>query len=152
MFYKWQNNKSMGLVQERRSCTALAIGLRVSCINPSISGVLCQKQVSRTGTSNYIPQILLDISTCPRPGYLLLAPHSSCTRGVRNDSWKLKRNCLNFDEILVNGGDNGSCQNDNSWCSQWKQKSSKWCYFRLNVNIYIYIYIYIYIAINLDFE
>ena len=40
-------------------------------------GVLCQKQVSRAGTSNYIPQILWDVITCPCPWYLLLAQHSS---------------------------------------------------------------------------
>ena len=32
---------------------------------PVNSGVSCQKQVSRTGTSNYIPQILSDVITCP---------------------------------------------------------------------------------------
>ena len=32
-----------------------------------------QKQVSRTGTSNYIPQYLWDVITCPFPWYLLLA-------------------------------------------------------------------------------
>ena len=38
---------------------------------------LCQKQVSRAGTSNYIPQYLWDVITCPCPWYLLLAqsPH-----------------------------------------------------------------------------
>ena len=30
-----------------------------------ISGVLCQKQESRAGTSNYIPQYLWDVVTCP---------------------------------------------------------------------------------------
>ena len=39
--------------------------------------VLFQKQVSRAGTSNYIPQILWDVITCPCPWYLLLAQHSS---------------------------------------------------------------------------
>ena len=42
----------------------------------SVSGVLCQKQVSRAGTSNYIPQKLWDVITCPCPWYLLLAQHS----------------------------------------------------------------------------
>ena len=41
------------------------------------SGVLCQKQVSRAGTSNYIPGILWDVITCPCPWYLLLAEYSS---------------------------------------------------------------------------
>ena len=37
---------------------------------------LLEKQVSRTGTSNYIPQILWDVITCPRPWYLLVAHRS----------------------------------------------------------------------------
>ena len=36
----------------------------------------CQKHASRAGTSNYIPQILWDVITCPCPWYLLL-PHTS---------------------------------------------------------------------------
>ena len=36
-------------------------------------GKLCQKQVSRAGTSSYIPQILWDVITCPCPPYLLPA-------------------------------------------------------------------------------
>ena len=35
--------------------------------------LVCQKQVSRAGTSNYIPHLLWDVITCPRPWYLLLA-------------------------------------------------------------------------------
>ena len=42
-----------------------------------ISGVFCQKQVWRAWTSNYIPQILCDVITCPCTSYLLLAQHSS---------------------------------------------------------------------------
>ena len=38
---------------------------------------LCQKQLSRAGTSNYLPQILWDVIICPRPWYLLLANMSS---------------------------------------------------------------------------
>ena len=34
---------------------------------------VCQRQVSRAGTSNYIPHILWDVITCPCPWYLLLA-------------------------------------------------------------------------------
>ena len=37
--------------------------------------VLCQKQVSRAGTSNYIPQIARSVINCPYPWYLLLAQH-----------------------------------------------------------------------------
>ena len=40
-------------------------------------GVLCQKQVSSAGTSNYILQYLCGVVTCPCPWYLLLAQHSS---------------------------------------------------------------------------
>ena len=39
------------------------------------SGVLYQKQVSRVETSNYIPQYMWDIITCPCPWYLLLTQH-----------------------------------------------------------------------------
>ena len=39
-------------------------------------GLVCQKQVSRTGASNYIPQILWDVITCPCPWYLRLARKS----------------------------------------------------------------------------
>ena len=38
-------------------------------------GVLSQKQVSRAGTSNYIPRYLWDVITYPYPWYLLLAYH-----------------------------------------------------------------------------
>ena len=44
---------------------------------PCISRVLCQKQVSRAGRSNYIPQYLWDYITFPCPWYLLLAQHTS---------------------------------------------------------------------------
>ena len=43
--------------------------------HPHIWGVLCQKLVSRAGTSNYIPHFLWDVITCPCPWYLLLAQH-----------------------------------------------------------------------------
>ena len=43
----------------------------------AISGVLCQKQVSRAGTCNYIPQILWGVITCPCPWYLVPTQHSS---------------------------------------------------------------------------
>ena len=39
--------------------------------------LVCQKQVSRAGTSNYIPQKLWDVITYPCPWYLLLAYKSS---------------------------------------------------------------------------
>ena len=37
-----------------------------------VRGVLCQKQESRAGTSNYIPQMLWDVITGPCPWNLLL--------------------------------------------------------------------------------
>ena len=47
-----------------------------------ISGVLCQKQVLRGGTRNYIQQYLWDVTTCPCPWYLLLAQHSSLNKHI----------------------------------------------------------------------
>ena len=38
---------------------------------------MCQEQVPRVGTSNYIPQYLWDVITCPCPWYLHLAYKSS---------------------------------------------------------------------------
>ena len=38
----------------------------------NIWGLACQKQVSRTGPSNYIPHNLLHVTNCPCPIYLLL--------------------------------------------------------------------------------
>ena len=40
------------------------------------SRMLHQKQLSRAGTSNYIPQQLRDVITCTCPWYLRLAQHS----------------------------------------------------------------------------
>ena len=45
-------------------------------------GVLCQKQVSRAGTSNYIPQNLWDVITCRCPWYLVLLAQNSLTDNV----------------------------------------------------------------------
>ena len=45
-------------------------------ITPSIRGVLCQKQLARAWTSNYIPQYLWDVIIFPCPWYLLLIQHS----------------------------------------------------------------------------
>ena len=44
--------------------------LLVAC---SLWGLVCQKQLSRGRTNNYIPQILWDVFTCPWHWYLLLA-------------------------------------------------------------------------------
>ena len=45
-----------------------------------ISWVLCQKQVSRAGTSNYTPQILWGVINCRWPWCRLLAQHPSFHR------------------------------------------------------------------------
>ena len=45
-------------------------------IDVSLWCVVCQKQASRAGTSNYIPQYLWDVITCPCAWYMLLAQHS----------------------------------------------------------------------------
>ena len=50
-----------------------------SLMQTDISGVLYQKQVSRARVSDYIPQILCDVITCPCHWYLLLAQYSSYT-------------------------------------------------------------------------
>ena len=54
-------------------CNAFCRNLKPFCLVNS--GVLCQKQVSSAGTSNYIPHILWDVITCPCPWYLLLGQH-----------------------------------------------------------------------------
>ena len=54
-----------------------------STISPYNWWVLCQKQVSMAGTSNYAPQYLWDVITCPCPWYLLPA---SCTTHLNSYS------------------------------------------------------------------
>ena len=49
---------------------------KLPTIRPDKWGVLCQKQVSRAGTSNYMPHILWGVITCAYPLYLLQAQHS----------------------------------------------------------------------------
>ena len=68
------------------------------------SGVVCLKQISRTWTSNYTPQNLWNVITCPRPWYLLLVHHSSFLTNilvlplypVRAHSGGSIRECTNF--------------------------------------------------------
>ena len=57
--------------------------LRLLSYTYQISRVLCQKQVSKAGTSNYLPQIQWDVMICPCPGYLILAQHSSHMNWIR---------------------------------------------------------------------
>ena len=47
----------------------------VYCEYLDVSEVLCQKQVSRAGRSNYTPEVLWDVITCPCPWCLLLVQH-----------------------------------------------------------------------------
>ena len=50
-------------------------------------GCLCQTQVSKAGTSNYIPQLLWNVITCPDPWYQLLAHSSPYVSPIwRNDA------------------------------------------------------------------
>ena len=57
-------------------CQDLALHL-LCTLHALTCGVLCQKQVSRAGRSNYIPQYLWNVIICPCPWYLLLAQHST---------------------------------------------------------------------------
>ena len=45
----------------------------------STYGFVCKKQVSGAGTSNYNPQYMWDVITCPRPWYWHLAHKSWCS-------------------------------------------------------------------------
>ena len=68
---EWQHVVPVGLASRRLSVSRSYNGM------PHKSGVLCQKQVSRAVTSNYIPQFLWDVITCHCPWHLLLTKHSS---------------------------------------------------------------------------
>ena len=61
---------------------------------------MSQKQVSRAGTSNYIPQYLWDIITCPCPWYLLLAHNFWIHSSVAIDALNWIE--LNFVELAHN--------------------------------------------------
>ena len=62
--------------------TRAYILLRLFCQTLSLFSwwLVYQKQVSRAGTSNYIPHYLWDVITCPCPWYMLLAHKSSTVR------------------------------------------------------------------------
>ena len=66
-----------GLVQDCSISSALAMEIRQFCTKPSISSVLRQQQLSRAGTSNYIPHIQCDVIACPCHWYPLPAHTSS---------------------------------------------------------------------------
>ena len=63
----WDNHINVPK-QARRICLNKSHG---STKNNWHWGLGCQKHESRTGTSNYIPQYLWDVITCPCPWYLL---------------------------------------------------------------------------------
>ena len=65
-----------GLKDENFKLTRLLYHVSWLRLLNMMSGGVYQKQVSKAGTSNYIPQIQWDMITCPCPWYLLLAQHS----------------------------------------------------------------------------
>ena len=62
------------------------ISTQICCVSYEC-GALCQKQISRAGINNYIPQCLWDVIVCPCPWYLLP------TQNFRNAGWT---NLLHF--------------------------------------------------------
>ena len=66
-------------------------------------GVLCKKQVSRAGTSNYIPQYLWDVITCPCLWYLFWRNNSG--HNITWGSFWQRRTCTSGHslDIVVNG-------------------------------------------------
>ena len=78
--------------------------------------VLCQKQVSRPGTSNYIPQYLWDVIACSCPWYPLLVQYT----------WTQKMRILSGINMRAQHCKRDSCRDANfvvtgSWCHQWRQ-------------------------------
>ena len=62
--------KKMHLKMSSGKWRPFCLGLNV--LLALIWGPVCQKQVPRAGTNNYIPQILWAVTTCPCPWYLLV--------------------------------------------------------------------------------
>ena len=62
--------------QQRTWWLRWELGIVTRSYHDRIWGRVWQNQVSRAGTSNYIPQILWDVITCPCPWYLLLTQKS----------------------------------------------------------------------------
>ena len=66
-------------------------------------GVLCQEQVSRAGSSNYIPQYLWDVITYPCPWCLLLAQHSpNISDNFFESSFQKKTSCSFLPQVSSN--------------------------------------------------
>ena len=71
-----------GAVSKVRTAAANVI-LSIATLTTNY-GLVCQKQVSRAGTSNYIPQYLWDVITCPCPWYFILVHKSSIKAKVKS--------------------------------------------------------------------
>ena len=65
--------------------------LQCTIQNGVLCGVLYQKQISRAGRSNYTPQYMWDVITCPWAWCLLLAQHFSyiCVVSLYSISYRL---------------------------------------------------------------
>ena len=85
---------------------------------------MCQMQVSGAETSNYIPQYLWDVITCPCPRYLLLA-HKSTTDSAMmgsygndlGDSWQYTSD--------MPWWFHHPAQNSSLWCVCWERVQIK---------------------------
>ena len=68
-----------------------------------IWGLVWQKHVSRAGTSNYIPQILWDVITCPCPWYLFLTHcHHMSQTGMQGINNYIPQNAVSICSISHN--------------------------------------------------
>ena len=76
---------SLSIIFNKEECNINTQRLTFHDITTSMKwGASCQKQVSRAGTSDYIPQYLWDVITCPCPWHLLQAQHSSNIKTTQN--------------------------------------------------------------------
>ena len=104
--------------------------------------LLCQKQLSNKGASNYVPQTLLGVITCPRSWYPLLKHNSSNinhNNGNRMENiaviWEFckhyRKSCL---AIMIHHCDNTVAFQIMTHKSPWAGKSCKfkftisWCF------------------------
>ena len=93
-----------------------------------ICGVVCQEQVSRAGTSNYIPHNLWVVITCPVITVLQYLIWGMSTDVIRHRYSRHGGFEVNFNKIrnchvansVVNCR-NGGCRNDNVQCHPWRQ-------------------------------
>ena len=89
---KWQQNKA----QQKRLHIVWDISYHM--LHAVTCGVLCQKQVSRAGSSNYIAQHLWDVITCCCPWYILPAQHYPLLSVMPDDS---RRSYLIFHPVRL---------------------------------------------------